>query len=177
MRSVLLAAVTLCYPVAVYLLLKEHGVRALVLPLCALAVLRMALRREWLWGVLLLVMAAATLLTDRSLPAKFYPVAVNLGLLGVFGHSLLKPPSFVERIARLREPLLPAAAVAYTRHVTMVWCAFFVFNAAIAAWLAVFGSDAAWALYSGGIAYLCAALLFGIEFLARQYLRRKWNHD
>jgi uncharacterized membrane protein len=170
-----LAAVTLCYPPLIYFLLRDYGARALVLPLCLLAVLRMALKREWLWGALLLTIAAATLLTQHSLPAKFYPVAVNVGLLGLFAHSLFKPPSFIERIARSREPDLPAAAVIYTRHVTLIWCIYFALNAAVAAWLALFGSDAAWALYSGGIAYLCAGALFGAEFIVRQWLRRKWR--
>lgn len=171
----LLGAVTLSYPVAIYFLLREQGARALALPLCLLAVLRVIFAREWLWGAVLLAMAVVTALTDLSLPAKFYPVAVNLGLFVLFGRSLLRPPSFVERIARLREPDLPPPAVAYTRRVTMLWCVFFLVNAMIAAWLALFSSDASWAMYSGGIAYACAGLLFAGEFVVRRLVRQQWN--
>jgi uncharacterized membrane protein len=176
LQSVLPATVTLCYPPIIYILLKDYGVQALVLPLCLLAVLRLIFKREWWWGVLLLVLAAATLLTGLSFPVKFYPVAVNIGMLAVFAGSLLKPPTIAERIARLQEPLLPPAAVVYTRHVTMVWCGFFVVNGGIAAWLAVAGSDAEWALYCGGVAYVLAGLLFALEYLVRQHLRRKWRN-
>jgi uncharacterized membrane protein len=175
LRSVLLAAATLSYPAISYFLLRFYGVRALLIPLCALALLRLVLKREWAWGGVLLLLAAATLLTNHSLPAKLYPVAVNVGLLTVFGHSLFNPPSFVERIARLREPALSPAAVQYTRRVTMVWCGFFIVNGVIAAWIAISGTDQGWALYSGGIAYLLAGLLFAGEFAVRCYLRRKWR--
>ncbi len=94
----------------------------------------------------------------------------------MFGYSLYKPPSFVERIARLREPDLPPQAVRYTRRVTFVWCIYFVVNASLATGIALWGSDRAWALYSGAVSYVLAGLLFAVEFLVRQYLRRKWRH-
>ena len=178
LRPVVLAAVTLTYPFVVYVVLQHYGARALAVPLCAVALLRFAIGRERLWAGIVLVtavLAVATLVWDVSTPAKLYPAAVNLGLLAVFAHSLRHPPSVAERIARVREPDLPPQAVAYTRRVTMVWCGFFIVNAAIATALAVVGSDAAWTLYSGGIAYGAAGLLFAGEFLARQHVRRKWH--
>lgn len=171
-----MGVVTLAYPVIVYIFLQRFAIQMLVWPLCALALLRFVLKREWLWGVASLCLAFATLVTQQSLPAKLYPVIVNAGLLAIFAHSLLRPPSAVERIARLREPDLPAEAVGYTRKVTMIWCAFFLVNGSIAAWLAVAGTDKQWALYCGGIAYLLAGLLFAGEFLVRQSLRWKKRH-
>lgn len=179
LRSVLLVAATLCYPLLIYLLLNRHGgygVRALALPLAVIAVLRVVLERDWWWGGALAVLAAVTAFTGYSLPAKLYPVAVNLGFLAVFGQSLRKPPSFVERIARLAEPDLPPQGVLYTRQVTQAWCVFFAANAAVAGWLAVAGSTQAWALYTGGIAYVLAGVLFAAEFLLRQRVRRQWGH-
>jgi len=175
-RAVLLAAATFAYPIVVFVLLRNVGMHALAIPLCLLGILRIAFGREWIWGLLLLVLAGLTLLTNQSLPAKFYPVAVNLGLLAMFFHSLMHPPTVAERMARLREPSLPPAAVTYTRRVTQVWCAFFLMNGGIAAWLAVAGSDADWALYCGGIAYVLAGLLVAVEYLVRLYTRRKWRH-
>ncbi len=66
---------------------------ALVLPLVALALARMLIKREWIWGVAALVLAAAALLTNQSLPVKLYPAVVSLSFLAVFGYSLVKPPS------------------------------------------------------------------------------------
>lgn len=175
LASVLLAALTLSYPVLVYFLLQHHGARALVLPLAVLALARWVLKREWIWGVAVLLLALATLLTNHSLPVKLYPAIVSLSFLAVFGYSLVKPPSFVERIARLREPDLPPQAVRYTWRVTFTWCVYFVLNAAVASGLALWGTDRAWALYSGGLAYVAAGLLFAGEFLVRQYQRKKWR--
>ena len=71
---------------------------------------------------------------------------VNASLLVLFAASLLHPPSLIERLARLQQPDLPAAAVAYTRRVTQVWCGFFVLNGSIAAYTALYASAAQWAL-------------------------------
>jgi uncharacterized membrane protein len=172
---VLLGAATLTYPVLVYFVLQHHGARALVLPLALLALARLVFRREWGWSAAIILLAMATQLFDRSLPVKLYPVVVSLGLLATFGFSLARPPSFAERIARIREPDLPPQAVAYTRRVTQAWCVYFIVNASIAGGIALWGSDRAWALYSGGIAYVAAGLLFAGEFLLRQRLRRKWR--
>ena len=98
---------------------------------------------------------------------KFYPALVNLGFLLLFGASLLSPPSFVERIARLRDPLLPDAAVAYTTRVTWAWTIFFAVNGSIAAITALWASDEVWMLYNGLIAYLLIGLLAGGEWLLR----------
>jgi uncharacterized membrane protein len=86
----------------------------------------------------------------------------------LFGCSLWRPPTVVERIARLTRPDLPASGVAYTRKVTWVWCGFFVVNAAAAAWTAVYGSLEMWTLYNGLLAYLAIATLFLIEWLIRR---------
>jgi len=174
--AVLLAAATLLYPALVYLILQHHDARVLVLPLALLAVVRFVVKREWIWGVAVLLLALLVLLTNRSLPVKLYPVAVSLSFLAAFAFSLIRPPSFVERMARLREPHLPPQAVRYTRCVTLVWCAYFLVNAVVAAALALWGTDRAWALYCGGLAYLLAGLLFAGEYILRQRVRRKWQH-
>jgi uncharacterized membrane protein len=175
--SVLLAIATLAYPFLVYFMLQHHGARALVLPLAVLALARLILKREWIWSVAVLLLALAALLTNHSLPVKLYPAVVSLSFLAVFGYSLVKPPNFAERIARLREPDLPPQAVRYTWRVTFAWCIYFVLNAAMATGIALWGSDRAWALYSGGLAYALAGVLFTGEFLLRQHLRRKWRHE
>ena len=52
---------------------------------------------------------------------KLYPVGMSLGALLIFALTLYKPPSMIERFARLVEPDLPESGVQWTRKVTMVW--------------------------------------------------------
>jgi uncharacterized membrane protein len=98
---------------------------------------------------------------------KLYPVAVNAVLFGAFFRSLLRGPSAIEKLARLRRPDLDQAGVLYTRKVTQAWCLFFVFNGLLSLGLALWASTAAWALYTGGIAYALMGLLFLIEWIIR----------
>src|SRR5690606_33886160 len=133
--------------------------------LLAVALLRALAAREPVWlfaagGALVLV--AATFVLNDGLPLKLYPVLVNGVLLAVFAASLWKPPTVIERIARLRHPDLPPEGVRWVANVTRAWCVFFVANGGIALWTALRASDAGWALYNGGIAYaLIGAMLAG----------------
>jgi len=164
------------YPVVVYLALGHVGPRWIALLLVALALARAWATREGFWllaagGALLL--AAAGFVGDRWAPLKLYPALVNLVLLALFASSLRRGPSVVERIARLREPDFPAAAIAYTRRVTQAWCAFFVFNGAMAVATALWASDAAWAFYNGILAYGLMGALMGAEWLVRRRVRAR----
>jgi len=113
------------------------------------------------------------LLSNHPLAVRLNPVWISLTMLVIFGWSLYSPPSMIERFARLAQPDLPPQAVAYTRTVTVIWCVFFVLNAAIALWTALATSLQVWTLYNGLISYLLMGLLFGIEFLVRQRLQRQ----
>ncbi|EHR6002949.1 hypothetical protein V8038_001175 [Vibrio parahaemolyticus] len=103
---------------------------------------------------------------------KFYPVVVNVCMLCVFAFSLEQPQSIIERLARLQEPELPPSGVAYTRKVTMVWCVFFVLNAAFALYTC-FLPVKIWTLYNGLISYLLAGSLFAGEWIVRQFVRKE----
>ena len=67
-------------------------------------------------------------LFDSPLLLRWYPVLISAFMLGLFGLSLKYGPPMVERLARLREPQLPAKAIVYTRQVTIAWCVFFLCN-------------------------------------------------
>lgn len=99
------------------------------------------------------------------------PAAVSLGLGAGFALSL-RPGrvSLVGRFARAQRGMtwLPSTAEAYCRRVTGVWCAFFLGNALVAGGLALSGSLGWWAAYTGGIAYLLAATLMGVELVYRR---------
>ena len=59
--------------------------------------------------------------------------------------------------------------VGYCRSVTLVWCAFFVFNGSVALWLALGPDPLLWALYTGMVSYLLIGLVFSIEFSVRAW--------
>lgn len=175
--ALLLGALTLAYPFLVYLSLNRFEPRWLALLLLAIALARLGGGRRdalaWATAAAALGLALLSGWMNVWLPVKLYPVAVNALLLALFGLSLRHPPSFVERLARLQEPDLPAHAVVYTRRVTQVWCGFFVLNGSLALWTSLYASHAAWALYNGLIAYLLMGALFVGEWLVRQRVRAR----
>lgn len=174
--NVLTAALTLLYPLAIWFghgSVEPRWLAGLLLLTIAtrLPTLKLSLAARWsVAGGLAL--AAAAVASNAVLPLKLYPVLVNGAMLAAFGYSLVAGPSMIERLARLREPDLPPAAVAYTRRVTQAWCAFFVFNGAAALGTALFASEAVWSLYNGVIAYLLMGAMFGGEYLLRLRFRR-----
>lgn len=180
MTGAWLAALTLLYPFLVHAAHNRIEPRWLALMLLAIGLLRLpaALKHpmHWLAVMTPMLLAAFTWAANGSLPVKLYPVMVNAGLLILFVWSLFKPPSMIERLARLKEPDLPPRAVAYTRRVTQVWVAFFLVNGSIALGTALWADQAIWTLYNGVVAYVLIGLLFGIEWLVRQRFKRKFAH-
>ena len=175
--TVLTVLITLLYPLAIWLGHGQVEPRLLAGILLLAALTRLPafkaskIARWWLGGALLL--AAIAVWANALLPLKLYPVLVSAVMLGVFGYTLITPPSMVERFARMRDPDLPTAAIAYTRRVTQVWCGFFAINGAIALVTALWAAPAAWSIYNGVISYLLMGVLFGGEYLTRRYFKRR----
>ena len=172
------------YPLLVYTTLGRFGASGAAAVLAAVCLARLIFvrlsGRKALGGGYLemvaaggVLLAAASLWFDSTGAVLYYPVLVNAGLLLMFAASLVKPPTVIERIARLREPDLPPAAVRYTRRVTIAWTAFFVCNGAAAFYTARFMSLEAWALYNGLIAYLLIGGVFAIELAFRTAMRAR----
>ena len=174
--NVVAVLLTVLYPLAIWLgrgQVEPRWLAGLLLLAVACRLPALKLQRAARWSVAgALLLAACALWSNLLLPLKLYPVLVNAVFLAAFGYSLVAPPSVVERLARLREPDFPPAAVRYTRRVTQVWCGFFVINGAIALGLALWASDAAWSLYTGVIAYVLMGLLFAGEYLVRLRFKR-----
>lgn len=103
-----------------------------------------------------------------------YPVFMNAFMLVIFAATLIRPPSLIERLARLKHHTLPPEGVAYTRRVTQLWCGFFVINGLVAAWTVFAASREVWVLYNGLISYLLMGLLFVGEWL---YRRRRFGAE
>ncbi|HHQ4472687.1 hypothetical protein [Aeromonas sp. S41-2] len=179
----------LLYPLAVYWGLTHAGQTPLLLGLLLIFLLRLlpGLLKgqvrlgplpEWLWlGRLLACIGLGLTLLSALFSAQhwllYYPLAVSLALLCLFGWSLTRPMSLVERLARLQDPTLPPAAIGYTRRVTQVWCGFFIINGALAAFTIWHGDLALWSLYNGLISYALMGGLMGAEYLVRRRLLKR----
>jgi len=120
--------------------------------------------------------ALLALWLDDPLLLLFVPSLVNLGLLFAFGRTLLHGPPLVETIARLQVGELSPAELRHCRSVTAVWCAFFAANALASTWLALAGSLAAWALWTGALAYVAIAVLFIVELAVRSSRFRHYGN-
>ena len=187
--SWLAGGVLLLYPLAVYWGLTHTSQTPLLVGLLVIFSLRLLpglLKRrvrfgplsEWLWlGRLLACIGLGLTLLSALFSARhwllYYPLAVSLALLCLFGWSLTRPMSLVERLARLQDPALLPAAIGYTRRVTQVWCGFFVINGALAAFTIWHGDLALWSLYNGLISYALMGGLMGAEYLVRRRLLKR----
>lgn len=171
-----LLVLTLLYPLGVYAALGHVPAHWLAAALVLLALARAWSSRQGFWVLVAAgaaVLALASWWQGNAQAVKLYPVLVNAVLLAVFGWSLWRPPSLVERLARLQQPHLPPAAVVYTARVTALWCVFFVLNGAAAAYTALYSSDAIWALYNGLLAYLAMGTLMAGEWLVRRRVQTR----
>jgi uncharacterized membrane protein len=162
----------MAYPFVVYFGLGRFSPRVMVAGLVALLSLRMILSRgqgrgsrlPYLFGGAGLIILAAH---SPTVGLKAYPVLISLALAAMFGYSLLRPPTIIEQIVRVRRPEMPPAIVAYLRNVTLVWLAFFLINASISTVTALSGNMKLWALYNGFISYLMIGGLLLGEFALR----------
>lgn len=172
----LLVPASLLYPLAIYTGL-DRAHPALLASLLALGWL--ARLSGWRgeprpWPFAAMILAYCVLLAWQPWPHldRWYPCLISLALAIGFASSLYRGMPVIERLARLQEPDLPAAGIAYTRKVTWVWLGFFVFNGSVAGLLSLWGNLRWWALYNGALAYLLMGLLFAAEYGVRRHVRR-----
>jgi uncharacterized membrane protein len=162
----------MAYPFVVYFGLGRFSPRIIVAGIAALLTLRMVfsseqgLRRRlpYIAGAFALIILATA---SPMVGLKAYPIVISLTFGVVFAYSLLRPPTIIEEMVRLRRPDLPSHVTAYLRNVTIVWLVFFMINASISAATAFSGSIKLWTLYNGFITYLIMGGLLTGEFLLR----------
>lgn len=178
--TVTLALLTVLYPVAVYFSLEHFSPRLWGGILLGLFALRLWMHRRQRvgeiarWSSVAAAVAALWMLAgDSAIALRSYPVMVNGVLALIFGYSLVRPPSLIERLARLQDPALPPSGVAYTRKVTQVWLGFFLLNGGIAAYTAYWGTMEQWTLYNGVISYVLMGILFAVEWMVRQAVMKQ----
>ena len=125
-------------------------------------------------GALLgLLLVLASLVLKQQALLLYYPLVINAVFFAAFSLSLLTSQSLVERLARIKEPDLPAEGVTYTRRVTLAWCVFFIFNGGLALATILLKNLQLWAFYNGFVSYLLIALMMGVEWIIRKRIRNK----
>ena len=174
-----LAVASVLYPGMVYFGQGHVSPLTFIALVLALFGLRLAASdrdaaNPWRFPIMLAAaMVVVLAFLDRELAVRVYPVLTSFGLAALFGFSLFRPPSMVERIARLHDPDLPPDAVVYCWRVTLVWTLFGLFNGAIAWSTAVWGTLETWTLWNGVVAYILIGTLFIGELMVRSVVRRK----
>jgi uncharacterized membrane protein len=177
--SFLMIALSVAYPLIFFALGTKVQAIWFALAACGILTIRAFQRpilrtmpvRFSMIGAIALIIGLAHV--DSEIAAKTYPVVVSGGLAFMFGSSLWRSTSLVEKMAELSGETMSPAIRRYCRRVTAVWALWLVINTLIAAALAVFGSLGAWALWTGLLSYLVMGLIFAIEFILRQLLRRR----
>ncbi|MFC1518480.1 hypothetical protein ACFL6Z_02040 [Pseudomonadota bacterium] len=176
--QIITAIALVCYPLAVYFGLQFLPPGSIALLLCIILIARLVLNKQQLASMALplivgIGLTATSFIAKRNDWLLYYPVVINLTMLGLFSYSLKKGPSMIERLARLKEPDLPDAAIGYLNKVTLLWCGLFVLNGSVALYTARFSTLELWTLYNGLIAYLLMGILLGGEWLYRTFWLKK----
>ena len=165
------AALLAClYPFWAWWGLERFGILPVALVLAVVMALKAMVSRSPKnlgFVAIAVLLAALSALLDAEEPMLFYPVAVNLFLLWLFGSSLSATP-IVEKFARLRTPDLPPEGVRWCRGVTKVWCGFFIANGIAALATVLYGDREIWMLWNGCASYVLIGVLFAGEFLLRK---------
>lgn len=182
--KILFAALSVLYPFLVFAGLCFWGLspRKLSLLLIFLAAVRIFsgsrngkhfFRRTLLTGILVLGCGIFAFVLDNATLLRFYPVFVNLGLLGLFLSTLFSPPNMAFRFAaassvRLLRTADRAPVERYCFFVTLAWCLFFVLNGTVSLCTVLFADEKVWALYNGLLSYVLIGVFFIVEFLIRR---------
>jgi len=182
--TILVGVVGVSYPFAVYFGLQVLPPLAIGLTLMGFLCFRLFLQRhekdrpiEFIALFMSVVLVGILLLFDSILALKSYPITISLSLAAVFGYSMIHPPCAIERIARLMEPNLNDKGVAYTRKVTLVWICFFLLNASVSLYTALWGDLEVWTFYNGFLSYLFIGVIFGVEFIVRQFVKKQHRSE
>jgi uncharacterized membrane protein len=177
------AAAGIAYPFFVYFGLRVASPAVLAVGLVGILAVRLLFDRggdaQRRFAPVFIIAAVGALLLVALSPLaglQSYPIFVSLAFAGLFAYSLWRPPTFIERVARMRHPDLPQAALPYLRKVTSVWLGFFLANAAVSAATAMSGNLELWMLYNGFISYILMGTLFVAELLVRRRVRRRIGH-
>ncbi|MEP0355393.1 MAG: hypothetical protein ABJH06_02985 [Paraglaciecola sp.] len=178
---ILLTILAILYPIIAYFGLKYCNPSIVSALLILLLTLRFVLDKssshkhkhfKLVFGAILTLLMFS-LLSNSDYGIKFYPVAMSLMFFAMFSYSLIYPPTVIERFARIKNKNLSDYGVSYTRFFTKVWCGFFILNAGISFYTALYSDIEIWTLYNGIISYILMGILGASEWLIRQTVKHK----
>jgi uncharacterized membrane protein len=183
--AALQALLVLSYPLVVYVALGFASPRAVALVTLGLVAARaLFAAREKLWtfarllaplGLAFALPSLVSLVWNDPVSLLLAPALFNAAMLAVFAASFAARETTVETLARAQVGSLSEAERVYCRRVTALWCGFFAANGAACAWVALFGSRAEWALYTGVVAYALLGALFAAEYVYRHWRFRRYH--
>jgi uncharacterized membrane protein len=173
-----LAIVLLVYPLAVYFLIDTFGPVSLGLLLILILIPRLVFilkspvtAAAIIFGMMICYIAFLNFF-DSVFALKLYPTLISLGLLGISGVTLIRPPSMIERLARRLGMPISERGVRYTWFLTLYWCVFFAINALVSGLIAAYGTIGEWTFYNGFLSYIIIGILFAAEFVFRHFYKR-----
>ncbi|MHB1544875.1 MAG: COG4648 family protein, partial [Gammaproteobacteria bacterium] len=175
----------LAYPATIFFAAGHVTPKVLMAGVLALLALRVGFTlhrkssltwQQWSLSGLLIVAALAVLFSHgiSMNNVKLYPVVIDFSIFLLFFGSLFTHQPLVERIARAQRDELDSQALLYTRRITCVWSAVLLVNAAVALYTALYASVAIWTFYNGLLSYVLIGMVFLVELLIRQRVRRRF---
>jgi len=126
---------------------------------------------------IIILYCASIAFFDSELLLRYYPVLISLYVALMFFLSLFDNESLVERFAKLSGKPYPDEARSYMKTLTKLWVLLLIMNAVVAWYSACCSSNDFWLLYNGFISYCIVLGFIFIEWLFRQFYRRKYFPD
>lgn len=121
-----------------------------------------------LLGVLLAAALITVLRTHELIAFKLLPVLIHTALFVLFSASLRRGRTpVITRLAFLMQTSVSAEELVYTRHVTLLWAAVFLFMGALSAIFAIYASTELWSWFVNIVSYVIIASVFLAEFMVR----------
>lgn len=180
---VLVALVSLLYPALVYIGVGRVSPLVFALILAGVGFAKFYFadgvkdKSQWLLLSVAVVYSAMLAFSGSDQLLRLYPAVISVCLGAAFVASLYQRESLIERLARLAGETITQRAKRYTGRLSLIWGLLLFANAAVATYLAYFGSLELWALYTGLLSYAIFAVFFALEFLYRQFYMSKYRHE
>lgn len=165
--KILWALLAVAYPIAVFVALR-HDFSARILGFVLVCVILIALTQHkniWL-GICGIILGSLSLISDKEVFLKLYPVFMNAAVCVTFLISLRTVP-LIQRIAEKIKYKMDDYAKLYARRVTIAWAIFMGINTIISLGT-VFMSDWVWTLYNGLVSYCLIGAMFIMEYVIRK---------
>ena len=185
MQAFLIIAALAIYPLAVHGLVVFDAPQGAVIGLVFVSLANLfwllrgkSLARPWLFLYALLATAGLVNLYTQTVYALFIPpVAMNIGLMVLFGASLrhARQP-LVEAMMRLEYGAdLPPPLARYGRQLTYIWTGFFAAVAVLSVGLALFAPLAVWSFFVNILIYFLITVLFILQYSYRYWRFRQYG--